>query len=240
MSVPVRYTIRIKDAAAHLFEVTLELAEPDPAGQVFSFPAWIPGSYMIRDYARHVMAINASSDGQPVGLTKIDKSRWQADAIDGPLKLTAEIHAYEQSVRGAHLDNTHAYFNGSCVFPLAAGHEDRPCELSIEPPPDGVGNDWRVATSMQRREAALYGFGTYTAADYAELIDHPVEIGNLLIGEFEAGGISHTIAIHGRVQVDMARICTDLATLCTSHLDFLGRPRDLDRYVFLLTVLEKG
>jgi len=240
MSNPLRYTIRPKNPGAHLFEVTLDLADPDPLGQLFSIAAWIPGSYMIRDFARHVVAVRAESDGQDIGLTKIDKSSWQADAVDGPIRITAEIHAYERSVRGAHLDTTHAYFNGSCVFPMASGHESKRCELRIEPPPDGIGGHWRVATSMRRQDAGQYGFGSYQARDYAELIDHPVEIGNLLIGEFEAGGIPHTIAIRGKVQVDMARICKDLSTLCTNQLAFLGRPGNLDRYMFLLTVLDDG
>ena len=240
MSNPLRYTIRPKNPGAHLFEVTLDLADPDPLGQLFSIAAWIPGSYMIRDFARHVVAVRAESDGQTIGLTKIDKSSWQADAVDGPIRITAEIHAYERSVRGAHLDTTHAYFNGSCVFPMASGHESKRCELRIEPPPEGVGGDWRVATSMRRQDAGQYGFGSYQARDYAELIDHPVEIGSLLIGEFEAGGIPHTIAIRGKVQVDMARICKDLSTLCTNQLAFLGRPGNLDRYMFLLTVLDDG
>jgi predicted metalloprotease with PDZ domain len=93
---------------------------------------------------------------------------------------------------------------------------------------------------MQAKAAQQYGFGTYEAGNYAELIDHPVEIGSLQIGEFEAGGIPHTIAIRGTARVDMARICHDLATLCTYELGFLGRPANLDRYVFLLSVQEEG
>ena len=83
------------------------------------------------------------------------------------------------------------------AYPSAAG-----CEAPAEP----VGQDWRVATSMRRKDAPQYGFGTYVAADYDELIDHPVEIGNLLIGEFEAGGIPHAIAVRGHTRIDVARI----------------------------------
>ena len=240
MSKPLRYRICPKNPGAHLFEVALDLADPDPLGQVFSIPAWVPGSYLIRDYARHVVALVAESDGEPVGLTKIDKSSWQADPVDGPIRITAEIYAHDQGVRGAHLDTTHAYFNGSCVFPMASGREDRPCELLIEPPPDGIASDWRVATSMRSVDAVPYGFGNYQSQDYAELIDHPVEIGNLLIGEYEAGGIPHVIAIRGKVRLDMARICKDLSTLCNHQLAFLGKPESLDRYVFLLSVLDDG
>lgn len=234
MTSMIRYRIEPIDPAAHLFEVRLTVAEPSPDGQVFSMPAWIPGSYMIRDYARNVVAIRAESDGREVELAKLDKSRWRAGAVSRPLTLIARIFAYDLSVRGAHLDTTHAYFNGPCVFVSVEGQEDAACELEILPPDESVATDWRVATSMRRKGAEAYGFGTYEASDYAELIDHPVEIGHLSIGEFEVSGIPHGIAIRGRVRVDMGRLCHDLQTLCEQHVSLLGIPDDMDRYLFLL------
>jgi len=197
-------------------------------------PAWIPGSYMIRDYARHVVAIRAEADGVGVALSKLDKSRWQTESTDRAVTLVLEIYAHDESVRGAHLDNTHAYFNGPCVFPAVVGQEDVKCQVEIAGVDQQEARNWRVATSMTRAGAEPYGFGTYSANDYAELIDHPVEIGNLSIGEFEAGGIPHVIAIRGNTKADMARLCHDLQTLCNFHMKMLGAPGDLDRYVFLL------
>jgi len=234
MTPTLRYRIEPVDPAAHLFEVRLTVSRPAQEGQVFSMPAWIPGSYMIRDYARNVVAIRAESDGLDVALRKLDKSRWRAELVNRPLTLIARIYAYDLSVRGAHLDTTHAYFNGSCVFFSAEGQDDATCELEILPPDESVSVTWRVATSMRRKDAEEYGFGTYEAADYAELIDHPFEIGHLSIGEFEVNGIPHGIAIRGRVRVDMGRLCHDLQTLCEQHMSLLGTPRDLDRYLFLL------
>lgn len=235
-----RYKIVPKDPGAHLFEVNVRVAKPDAAGQAFRFPAWIPGSYLIRDFAKNVVSIRAESDGQELGLTKTDKSTWQADPCDGKLELTVEIYAQDLSVRGAHLDTTHAYFNGPCVFPEVVGQHGVPCELDIVAPPAPVGNGWRVATAMRQKTAQRYGYGLYEADDYDELIDHPVEIGDLLIGEFDANGIPHTIAVRGHARVDMARICRDLSTLCTQHHSLIGAPADLDRYLFLLLVLGKG
>ena len=229
-----RYSIRPLNLAAHLFEIRLTVAKPDPAGQIFAMPAWIPGSYMIRDYARHVVSIRAEADGISIALSKLDKSRWQTQPTDRAVTLVLEIYAHDDSVRGAHLDNTHAYFNGPCVFPAVAGQEDVECRVDIEAADSAQARNWRVATSMNRAGAEPYGFGAYVASDYAELIDHPVEIGNLAIGEFQAGGIPHVIAIRGNTRADMARLCHDLQTLCSFHMQMLGAPRDLDRYVFLL------
>lgn len=240
MSEPHRYRIIPKDPRAHLYEVVLSVANPDPRGQVFALPAWIPGSYVIRDYARHVVSIRAAGEGHEIELEKVDKSSWQAAATQGPITVTAEIYAWDLSVRGAHLDTTHAFFNGACVFLQVVGQEDHRCEITIGPPPKGIGRDWRVGTSMRPKDAEHYGFGIYAADDYDELIDHPVEIGELQIGEFEAGGIPHAIAIRGHARADMARICRDLTTLCEQHQKLLGAPRDLDRYLFLLAVLPEG
>jgi predicted metalloprotease with PDZ domain len=237
---PHQYSIRLKNPGAHLFELRLTVANPDPAGQVFSIAAWTPGSYMIRDYARHVVSIRAESDDLELELTKLDKSSWQAAACPAPVTVIAEIHANEQNVRGAHFDSTHAYFNGPFVFPAVVGQESLACELEIHPPEKPLGKDWRVVTSMRPGKAGQYGFGVYESASYFELIDHPVQIGKLAIGEFEVSGIPHTIAIHGRTRADVGRVCHDLGTLCEQHVRFLGAPKDLDRYVFLLTALGEG
>ena len=87
---PHRYSIRPKDPAAHIFEVRLDVAQPDEAGQIFAMPAWIPGSYMIRDYAKHVVTARAESDGRDVPLQKLDKSRWQAAPTASPSSSTTQ------------------------------------------------------------------------------------------------------------------------------------------------------
>ncbi|MGI9224993.1 MAG: M61 family metallopeptidase [Woeseiaceae bacterium] len=235
-----KYRIWPKDPAAHVFEVFVTIADPDPDGQIFAMPAWIPGSYMIRDYAKHVVAVRAESDGRDVAVEKLDKSRWRAGKTTRELTLILEIFAHDPSVRGAHLDASHAFFNGTCVFPAVAGQEDVECRVDIAPPEAPVGKGWRVATSMRCDTAEMYEFGGYMANDYAELIDHPVEIGQLSIGEFEASGIPHAIAIRGKTRVDMARLCHDLQTVCEHQLSFLGRPSDLDRYLFLLNAPGRG
>ncbi len=240
MTEALKYSIRPADPAAHLFEVRLTIADPDPAGQVLSLPAWIPGSYMIRDYARHVVGIRAESDGLNVELEKLDKSRWRARPVERELTVIAEIYAFDESVRGAHLDTTHGFFNGTCVFLEPEGFADRACELEIFKPEKPHGKHWRVATSMETDGAAIYGFGRYKAGNYAELIDHPVEMGELTIGEFTIRDIPHVFAIRGRHSADMARLCHDVETLCAAQHEFLGTPMDLDRYVFLLNAPGAG
>jgi predicted metalloprotease with PDZ domain len=237
---PLRYSIRPKSLEAHVFEVTCTVAEPDAAGQRFQLPAWIPGSYLVRDFARHVVTITARSGRRPVPIAKLDKHTWIVPPTTGPVTVTTEVYAFDLSVRGAWLDSTRGFFNGPCVFLLPVGHDHTPCEVEILPPRGARGRSWRVATSLRRKDASPYGFGLYRAADYDELIDHPVELGTFALQEFDAAGVRHAIAISGRHEADMERLGRDLSRMCTTHIDLFGRPAPFDRYVFLTNTLADG
>ena len=163
MTPPIRYTILPERPEAHLYRVTCTVAEPDSAGQQFALPAWIPGSYMIREFARHVVSIRAESRGRAVALEKLDKHTWRAGPVAGPLAVSCEVYAWDLSVRGAHLDDRHAFFNGACVFLRVLGQEHAPCELEIVRPAGARYRNWRVATAMSRKGAKPYGFGAYVA-----------------------------------------------------------------------------
>jgi len=240
MSTAIRYTITPARPETHLYRVTCAVEDPEPSGQRFALPAWIPGSYMIREFARHIVSIRAASRGKPIPLAKLDKHTWRAAPASGPLVVTCEVYAWDFSVRGAHLDATHAFFNGACVFLRVFGWEDGPCELEILRPSGARYRNWRVATSMPRKNARPYGFGTYVAADYDELIDHPVEMGEFARATFRARGVPHDIVITGRHRADMTRLCRDLKRVCEHHIRFFGRLAPMRRYVFLATAVGEG
>jgi len=126
MNIPIRYSIFPASPEAHLFEVRCTVADPDPAGQKFSLPTWIPGSYLIREFAKNVVRIRAESGRRIVPIVKLDKNTWQVQPTDGPVTVTMEVYAWDLSVRGAHLDITHAFFNGPSVFPNVEGRGDDP------------------------------------------------------------------------------------------------------------------
>ncbi len=241
----VHYVIRPADLALHLFEVTLTIASPDPDGQVVSLPAWIPGSYMIREFARNIVQIRAECEGRKIRLTKLDKHSWKAARCDGPLQLHYEVYAWDLSVRAAHLDQTHGFFNGTSTFLQAHGKEDLPHVVDILPPDDGdTYANWRVATSLRELKARRHRFGTYSADNYDELIDHPVEMGEFELIEFDAHGVPHEMAITGKVpNLDSARLAADLKKIC-EHQIALFEPTTkrapMDRYVFLTMVVGDG
>jgi predicted metalloprotease with PDZ domain len=244
MTHPIRYSIIAKDPAAHLFEVTLTVDTPDPAGQRFALPAWIPGSYMIREFARNIVRISAMAQGKKLALKKTDKHSWQAARCDGPLVLSYEVYAWDLSVRAAHLDQTHGFFNGTSVFLRVLGQESGPHEVDIRRPEGAAYAGWRVATALPELDAERHGFGSYVAQDYDELIDHPVELGEFALASFNAHGIQHDVVITGRVpNLDMARLCADLKKVCEAQIRLFepkSRRAPMQRYVFMTLAVGDG
>jgi predicted metalloprotease with PDZ domain len=237
----IRYRIVPIDPHAHLFEIALEIDDPDPDGQRVRMPAWIPGSYLVRDFARHVVAIEARAGTRPVPLTKTDKQTWQAAPCRGTLRLVYRVYAWDLSVRAAHLDASHGFFNATSVFVQVAGRAAQPCAVRIESPPGIAG--WRVATTLPRDGARAWGFGDYRADTYEELADHPVEMGRFTRASFAVAGVPHDIAITGRHDTDLARLTHDLQRLCAAQARLFeprsGRP-PFERYLFLVTAVDEG
>ncbi|MBI1772823.1 MAG: peptidase M61, partial [Burkholderiales bacterium] len=205
------YAIVPKDLAGHIYLVTLDIAVPDADGQIVSLPAWIPGSYMMREFARNIVQIKGSSDGKKVAQKKLDKHSWQAAPCKGALRITYEVYAWDLSVRAAHLDQSHAFFNGTSVFLSVHGQEMNSHVVDIQRSDDVACKTWRVATSLPELKAKRYGFGTYVAANFDELIDHPVEMGDFAMATFDAHGISHDFVVTGKVpNMDMERMVADV------------------------------
>jgi predicted metalloprotease with PDZ domain len=269
------YRIRPSHPAAHLFEVVLTVSDPDPAGQCFTLPSWIPGSYMIREFARHIVSIGAASGGQAVACRKLDKATWQCDPAAGPLALTYEIYAWDLSVRAAHLDDTHGFFNGTSVFLLPRGKEHAACEIEIAAPDGEQYAGWRIATSLQQTQplagvagdngpespasagVSPYGaspapndppfpaksFGRFSAVNYDELIDHPVEMGTFTHASFEVCGVPHHLAITGRHRADLPRLCADLKKICEYQIRLFepsSAEAPMAEYWFLVMAVGEG
>ena len=243
---PIRYSIVPKQPAAHLFEVTITVADPDPSGQRFMLPVWIPGSYMVREFARNIVTLRAVNEaGRKVRVEKTDKQTWQAAPVNGPLTLRYEVYAWDMSVRAAHLDDTTGFFNGTSVFLAAVGREDAPCLVDIQKPAGPAYRSWRVATALpEARGTRRYGFGEYSAQNYDELADHPVTLGEFALATFKAHGVPHDIVIAGRVvALDMARLAADLKRICEAQIALFepkSKKAPVERYVFMTQAVSDG
>jgi predicted metalloprotease with PDZ domain len=224
--------VRLADLDRHLFEVECRIDQPSEE-QRFTLPAWIPGSYLLRDFARHVVHVDAKSGRDPLRVEKIGAGEWSVRGAVRTLTLTIAVYALDQSVRGAYLDRRRAYFNGPCLFLLPGGRDAEPIEVTLEPPPHSICDDWRVATALTPGDLDERGFGLYRASDYDELLDHPVEIGEFESVEFEAAGVAHHLVVAGRFDSDLERVAADLAQVCAAQIEFFGTPAPFDRYWFL-------
>ena len=251
MDTPVIYRLQPHDPAGHRYRITLTVPEPDPNGQRLALPAWIPGSYLIRDFSRQVETLQARADGRLVAITKLDNHTWQAARCSGPLQVDYTVYAWDLSVRGAHLDESHGFFNGTSVFLRVEGSEHAPCLLDLAPPRGIAG--WKVYTSLPEARghtgaARRHGFGLYLAPDYDALIDHPVEMGTPQVARFTAHGAEHELVFTGVApKLDLDRIAADTRRICEAQIAFF-EPRtkrapfldSSDRYVFMTMVVGDG
>lgn len=234
----VDYEVNPDSPRTHLFRVACTVAEPDEGGQQFTLPAWIPGSYLIRDFARHVSAVTAVSAYGPVVVTKSDKQTWYCEPCTGPLTIYYHVYARDESVRAAYLDQRRGFFNGTSVFMRVVGCEAMPCRVRITAPVANL--DWRVGTVLQAEAVDSVGFGDYTAPDYFALVDQPVAMAAALdMVEFDVAGVPHAMALIGQHDADRDRLAADLQQICETHVRMYGA-LPLQRYLFLAHVAPSG
>jgi predicted metalloprotease with PDZ domain len=248
---PVIYRLQPYDPAGHRFRIVLTIEAPDPDGQSLTLPAWIPGSYLIRDFSRQIETLKVRAAGRAVPVTKTDNHTWKTAPTQGPLTVEYTVYAWDLSVRGAHLDETHAFFNGTSVFLRVEGQDHLPCLVDMQPP-SGI-DGWKVYTSLPeaagiKGAARRHGFGLYRAPDYDALIDHPVEMGTPQVARFHAHGAEHELVFTGVIpRLDLDRIARDVQRICETQIAFF-EPRSrrapfLDssnRYVFMTMVTGDG
>ena len=224
----IEYGVRLVDLNRHLIEIECRLDSPRDTERV-RLPSWIPGSYLLREYARHIVSIEASSADAAVSVEKLDHCSWVISGARDSLVIVIRVHALDLSVRGAYVDGERAFFNGTCVFLGIDDRESEPVELTLQQPEDARCTHWRVATAMSAVDIDQRGFGRYEAVSYDELIDHPVEISDHARAEFTAGGVPHSLVIAGRHDTDLERLDADLRQLCETQIDFFGAPPPFDR-----------
>ncbi|HQR30312.1 MAG TPA: M61 family peptidase, partial [Anaeromyxobacteraceae bacterium] len=135
-----RYRVTMEEPHSHLFGVEAVLDRPGPA-PVLALPVWTPGSYLVREFARHLERIEADDgEGTRLPVTRLDKHRFRVDAGEAPrVRVRYRVYANDPTVRTSQLDGTHGYWNGANLFLYAEGRVDEPVELEVVPPPG-----WKV------------------------------------------------------------------------------------------------
>jgi len=238
----VHYRVVAHSTQSHLFAITLSIAKP-AARQRVRLPVWIPGSYLVREFAQHLQHLRALQGEQPMLLKQLDKNTWQVESDTAlPLTLTYEVYAFDASVRTAFLDATRGFFNATSLCLRVIGQEDTPHQLEVTP--QNLPAGWQLATGLTPQQVDAAGFGTYLAADYDELADCPVELGTFWSGAFTARGVPHRFVVSGAGGwLDGAQLLADTQRLCEAQIDFWHGTQEkapFSHYLFMLHASGEG
>ncbi|MDY7024986.1 MAG: peptidase M61, partial [Pseudomonadota bacterium] len=240
MHANIHYRIDSSSAFGHVFQVQLRIKQPDPSGQVLRLPLWIPGSYLIRDFARHIMHFEAkAADGKRVAYERLDKTSWQLEPVEGELFCEYTVYAYDTSVRTAYLDQARGFFNGTSLCLEVVGQSDQPHSVELLKPEAEFAKNWQVATTLPAMQVDDQGFGLYQTKNYLSLIDFPVEMAEMERAQFVVDGKPHEIVFTGIKGVDVERIAKDLTPICQWHCDLFGG-FPADKYLFITRVEHGG
>ncbi|WP_373017197.1 M61 family metallopeptidase [Thiomicrorhabdus sp.] len=232
----IEYRIIPADPNGHLFEVELTIPSPTQPIQTVSLPNWIPGSYLIRDFSKHLIGLSAIDVEQnPLHVSSVDTSTWEFASDGRPVTLKYQVYAWDLSVRGAHFDQSHAFFNGTSVFLAVDGQRDQGCRVEISATNFCREHRWKVACGMPRVDIDESGFGFYQADSYSSLIDYPVEMGDFVDIHFEACGIPHRMVLTGVFECDTERLKQDLVKICETEICMFGGA-PMESYLFQVMV----
>ncbi|MBI0394228.1 M61 family metallopeptidase [Acinetobacter bereziniae] len=213
------YQLEFDDYRQHLIHVTLRfLANPT---QVLSLPTWIPGSYLIREFSKHIESVKAYDEaGRQLKINKFEKNKWRLYNTDHEL-ITVEydVYAYDLSVRGAYVDQSRLYVNPACVCLGLQDQQDSAIEVEVFLPEEL--KHFQLATGLVSK-SLVKGRFTLKADHYAQLIDAPFELAEQTRFSFEANGIPHEFVVSGQHAMNAERMKQDLEKICSTEISMFG------------------
>lgn len=227
------YRLAIADLGARHLEVELKLDGPFAGPVRLWMPAWVPGSYLMREYAGQIISLNAFAGKTALDAQKLDKLSWQVDpAGHKSIRVLYRVYAPELTVRTNDVTHDHAFINPAGAFLAVEGREDLPARLEVVLPKP----DWSTYVALPQAKD-----GSYQVADYDTLVDSPLELGPMPMHVFEAAGVRHELVIEGEGNFEIEEMKKDMTALieCEAEL-FGGLPEDMDRYLFILLLTESG
>jgi predicted metalloprotease with PDZ domain len=233
-----RYRLDFAQVNSRYIGVRLDLPA-SALGYTLSLPVWIPGSYLVRDFAKNLVDMRATEAcGSDVPLVPQDQTTWVLAASSQPVSIQYLVYCADFSVRAAHVDSRHAFFNGTSVFLRVHGAEDNPHHLDLQATHAPAA--WRVATAMPGTHLDARGFGCYGAPDYETLIDFPFELGEFEQLHWMSIGTPHRMVLSNpHPRTDFARIALDVAKICATEIRFFGAA-PFKNYLFLVALDTAG
>ena len=222
------YRISIPEPENHLLQVELAIADWQAEIIDLKLPVWTPGSYLVREYAKHLQDFEAiAANGQPLSWQKISKNHWRINlASHSQITIRYRIFCNELTVRTNHIDATHAFFTGAAVFMYIPEYQHHPFQIEVSLPKE----NWQIATALP---SAANSSNRFYAKDFDTLVDSPFEIGIQEQHEFTVLNKPHRLIIWGQHNADVSRIIKDTTAIIEVEAEiFKGLP--YDRYDFIL------
>jgi len=191
-------------------------------------PVWTPGSYLVREFARHVEGIQAEG----CVFTKTRKNRWSIETGGaGETRVAYRVYCREMSVRTNWVEDSFALLNGAATFVTLVDAPHLSYEVRLDLP-----SDWKISASGMEE----IGPHHYTAPDYDTLVDSPIVAGNPAVYRFEVDGVPHSLVNVNEEGVwDGPRSAVDAAKIVRRYREMWGS-LPYRKYVFINLLTEAG
>jgi predicted metalloprotease with PDZ domain len=230
------YTVSMPRPHTHLFEVEARLryTAAAPAALDLLMPVWTPGSYLVREYERHVQGFEArDGGGRSLAWTKTNKNTWRVETGGArEVRVRYSVYANELSVRTSDLNDRHAFWNNTNLLAYPDGLLGAPSTLKVEP-----FGDWKIATGLPAVPGAP---NTFRAEDFDVLYDSPFLVGNFKTLSFEVRGVPHRIVIDGEGNYDPERLRRDTQRIVEAAAEMMGEVPQRDYTFMLLLAATRG
>jgi predicted metalloprotease with PDZ domain len=214
----------------HMLEVEVRVkhpaSAPAAAEEFLVMPVWTPGSYMIREFARHVQDFQATdSSGRTLQWEKTNKNTWRI-VPNGAREWSASyrVYANELSVRTNQLNSDHAFWNNAALLMYLDGYLNAPSTLRIQAP-----QPWKIATGLPAA-----GKNTFRAENFDVLYDSPVEVSNFKTISFTVKNVPHRIVIDGEGNYDPEKMKADVQKIVATSIELMGGEIPYRDYTFIL------
>ena len=228
------YRVRFSAPQTQYLEVEATFPTDGRAEFDLMMAVWTPGSYLVREYAQHVVDLAAYGANGPIPVRKSAKNRWTLTSLgEDAVRVDYRVWGSERSVRSNLVESDLAVLNGAPTFLTSPSLVNQPHEVQFELP-----EGW------SRTETALpvHPSGDphhYLASHFDMLVDAPVLLGNPAVNDFEIAGVAHSLVSLGdHAQWDLTRATEDLTTLVETQQAFWGGALPYDRYLFLNAILD--
>ena len=230
----IAYTVSMSKPWTHLLEVEMRLKwNRTPAKAELKMPVWTPGSYMVREYARHVQDFAVkNAEGAALTWQKINKNTWQVDT-GGAKEIVATYRVYsnELTVRTNELNDEHGFWNNAALLMFPAGHLSVPSTVAVAP----FGR-WKVATGLPRVAGQT---NTFRAQNFDVLYDSPFEVSDFKEISFDVHGKPHRYVMSGEGNYDLKKIADDTAKIVEEAYKIFGE-LPYDDYTFIVNLRGGG